>query len=326
MSEKSFEDRMFETDLTGIDVTDADAIADLLNLQPDEVVSNLGETEGAPAADATPVIPVADVAAPQDSSASPPAAPETPTEIAGVLTKDGKHVIPHSVLTSERLEKILHREDASAQRLRAEAAEQALEDIKAGKATLPGALTEEMVAQREADFPEHGKELRAAFEQIKIAQANAKQFAPQARNVAQEAEAEANAAEVLDGAIAARPLLARYRDTGGVVWQRAIEMDNQLAGTYPDIAQRFVQVEKQLAAELGIQLSTPNTLAAAKAATARPRAAPTPTEVMPTLTDFNGSGVSIKSDDPFNGASDGQMVDKAMSMNLNDLRAMVGLS
>ena len=328
MSEKSFEDRMFEADLTGVDVTDAAAIADLLDLHPDEAVSDTGETEGAVAAE-TETAPVAaevgaEAVAPKESSVSPDAATGTQNDIAGVLTKDGKHVIPHAVLSAERTEKIHWREAAAAERARAEQAEQKLEDALAGRSPKQEALTEEIVAQREADFPEHGKELRAAFEQIKAAQASVK--AQPARNIAQETQAEVAEAEQLDIAIMARPLLAQYRDRGGVVWARAVEMDNELAAAHPDRNERFILVEQQLAAELGIPVSTPIPQAAAKAAPARPRATPTPTAVMPTLTDFNGSGVSIKSDNPFEGISDGQMVDKAMNMNLNDLRAMVGLS
>lgn len=323
MSEKSFEDRMFDADLTGIDVTDADAIAQLLDLQPGESPTNLGDTEGAPATDATPV---AEAAPPEDSSATPAAAPENQTEPAGVLTKDGKHVIPHFVLAEERRSKSLLQQQLTEANRKLQ--EQALLLESGGKPADKVGYSDEQLAELETDFPQ----LLPLLNTVKELQANAAKNQSRAIPVNQEdvAAQEVAAQEAMDAAFAGRALLSKYRETGGVVWNRAVEIDNTLqkdpAFASKTMAERFAAVEQSLAAELGIPLSTPKPQAAAQAAPARPRATPTPAEVMPTLTDFTGSGVSIKSADPFNGASDGEMVDKAMNMNINDLRAMVGLS
>lgn len=324
MSEKSFEDRMFAADFTNVDVTDADAIAQLLDMQPGEVVTNLGDTEGAPAAEATPV---AEAAPPKDNSAPPAAVPETQTDIAGVLTKDGKHVIPHFVLAEERRSKSLLQQQLTEANRKLQ--EQAVQLESGGKpAANTAGYSDEQLAELEQDFPQ----LSPLLSTVKELQANAAKNQPRATPVNQDdvAAREVAQQETMDAAFAGRALLSKYRETGGVVWSRAVEIDNEMqanpAFASKTMAERFAAVEQSLAAELGIQLSTPNSQAAAQAAPARPRATPTPTEVMPTLTDFTGSGVSIQSSDPFNGASDGQMVDQAMAMNLNDLRAMVGLS
>lgn len=323
MSEKSFEDRMFGADLTNVDVTDADAIAQLLDMQPGESVTNTGDTEGAPAADATPV---AEAAPPTESSVTPPAAPEIQAEIAGVLTKDGKHVIPNFVLTEQRRNNSLLRQQLTEANRKLQ--EQALLLESGGKPADKVGYSDEQLAELETDFPQ----LLPLLNTVKELQANAAKSQPRATPVNQDdvAAQEVAQQEAMDAAFTGRALLSKYRETGGVVWNRAVEIDSAMqadpAFASKTMAERFAAVEQFLAAELGIQLSTPNSRAAAPAAPARPRATPTPAEVMPTLTDFTGSGVSISSNDPFNGASDGQMVDKAMAMNLNDLRAMVGLS
>jgi hypothetical protein len=326
MSEKSFEDRMFETDLTGVDVTDADAIASLLDIQPDPAATNPGETEGAPPAKAAPA---AEAAPPAESSVTPPAALEKQNDIAGVLTKDGKHVIPFSVLDKARIEQSLERQRADDLKSKNAELQKQVEDLKAGRDSAVEGYTPEQLADLEGDFPQLAPLLRTV-ERLQKQVANAPQAKPEAPDVNRIAKQEAAQASELDAALAPRALLSKYQATGGVIWNRAVEIDNAMqadpAFASKTMAERFAAVEQSLADELGIQLSTPNTQAAAQAAPARPRATPAPTEVMPTLTDFSGSGVSAKSNDPFNGASDGEMVDKAMSMNLNDLRAMVGLS
>lgn len=324
MSNTSFEDRMFAADLTNVDVTDANAIAALLELDPGETAVDLGETQSAPAvevAQATQAAPV-----PEESNESPTVASENETGIAGVLTKDGKHVIPYQKLQEARTNASIAQQRAAQVEEINKTLEEEIATLKSGK--LPDVVNQELEEQLE-DFPalkvihEQNKVLKAQLEQSKAA------AKPASRSFDEVASAEVSAQAQIDEALAKLPVLSAYAEKGGVVWARAVEIDAELSVANPSmsLAERFSMTEVALKKELGIaEPSTPKTQAAAKAAPARPRATPTPTEVMPTLTDFTGSGISINSDDPFNGATDGQMVDKAMSMKIEDLRGMLGLS
>jgi len=322
---KELADKLGELDISTVDITDSGAIAKMMGYAQDgndtteHVIPLQGDTTTAEPAPAAP--------APVDNSATPAAVATPATEIAGVLTKDGKHVIPVSVLTEART-------NASMQRMRAdELAEknrllqQQLDDLKAGKPAESDGLTEELVAQMEEDFPSQGRLLRQAFERNKALETQVQPPSP--RDIQQEAEDEASTAALLDAAIAARSLLTQYRDKGGIVWERAIEIDKELMALAPEkgLEERFVEVEKRLAQELGIPIpSTQNPPAATAAAPApaKPAQAPQPTQIMPTLTDFGGGGVAVG--DPMAGLAPGQMVDRAMSMDVEALRRMVGLS
>lgn len=320
---KELADKLREMDISAVDITDSNAIAKMMGYgeevveTAEQVIPPQGDTVTVEPAQAVPT---------QATDSAPPDAVATPaTEIAGVLTKDGKNVIPMHVLDEARV-------NASKQRMRAEElAEQnlllqkQLEDLKAGKQAEPDELTEEMVAQMEEDFPDQGRVLRKAFERTKAIQTQA----PSPRNIQQEAEQEASSAKELDSAIAARPLLTQYREKGGIVWERAVEIDRELMASSPEkgLADRLLDVETRLAQELGIPLpstQTPTAATTAASALAKPAQAPQITQIMPTLTDFGGGGVAVG--DPMAGLAPGQMVDRAMSMDLEAIRRMVGLS
>lgn len=324
MSVQTFEDRMFSADLSNIDVTDAAAIAELMGADDDQPTDTLGDTAllTADAQTAPAALPAEDNA---DSSAAPAAIPETKVEIAGVLTKDGKHVIPNSVLAEQRRNNSLLKQQLAEANQKLQTQAEML--ANGGKPTGKAGYSDEQLSELEQDFPQ----LAPLLNTVKELQANAAKSQPVAAvNQNDVADQEVSAQEQIDIAMAGLPLLSKYRDAGGVVWQRAVEIDAEISSSNAamTVAQRFAAVEQALASELGIPLSTPKTQAAASAAPAQApkRAAPVAKEVMPTLTDFTGSGVNISADDPFTGNTDGQMVDKAMSMNIEELRRMVGLS
>ncbi len=334
---KELAEKLGQMDMEGVDVTDANAVAQMMGYgtdttaQGDTTTAAPTDTAATPAA--APVAPAAEPA-PVESSAPPAAATESPGEIAGVLTKDGKHVIPHKVLQDTRTSLSLQRQRAEALEEANKALLQQVEDLKTGRTAVgtTGQYTPEQIAEIETDFPQLAPLLRTVeILQAKVASTASTPQAPQ--NPQDVADEEAEFAAALDLAIASRPLLSKYRDTGGVVWSRACEIDNALMGdsgfANASLAERFAEVERRLATELGIPVaSTPNTSAAPAApvpAAKAPAIAPTqPTQIMPTLTDLGGAGVSVG--DPMSGMTAGQMVDKAMTMDMESLRRMAGLS
>lgn len=287
-----------------------------------------GETE-TPAAAAPAVTPAV-----TESSATPAAAEPTEQEPAGVLTKDGKHVIPMTVLTDTRnaLQRANDRikEMAAAQ----ERMQQELQARQAGAADtataeVPTVTAEELESMR-ADFPEQAELFAKLVKANEALQTQLQAVASATRQPAASAaaEQEVNLQELIDQ----RPLLSQWQAKGGLAWRAAVEADAQLKddpewGIKP-YAERFAEVERRIAAELGIPIVKTQAPAAAPAtppAPAKPAAASvTPTTVAPTLTDFSGTPATVG--DPMAGMPVGKMVDQAMNMDMEALRRMAGLS
>lgn len=314
-----------DMDMQGVDVTDAGVIAQMMGYNDPQ--------EGAPAAPQVPATLQGDTttaapapAAPAvESSAPPAAATEQPGDIAGVLTKDGKHVIPHRVLQEARYSASLERQRAADLAAQNDALTKQIEALKSG-AQQPHVAADKL-AEIETDFPQLQPLIEAVRAQQK--QAHPEQTA-QVKTPEQQAMEETTHAASLDAAIAPLPILSKYRDLGGVVWGRAVEIDSALMDDPSfrdaDLASRLAEVEKRMAAELGITPQPAATPAAPAQATQAkaPTQAPQPTQILPTLTDLSGGGVSVG--DPLAGMTSGQMVDKAMNMDMESLRRMAGLS
>lgn len=278
------------------DFTDANAIHSALGYgegEADDVVTPKGDTieqeqelaAAAPAAPATapaaapaasaPAAP-APAPAPVDSSASPAAAPAATTEVAGVLTKDGKHVIPHAVLQETRRNLSLTQQRADELEQTNQQLQQQIADLKAGK--LPTEEVQAFSPEQLAELRDTNPAIAALVDTVQALQAKVAQASPAAPPAApkpDEVAAQAvTAADEIDLALAPRPILSRYRAAGGVVWNRAVELDAQVAAdptlAHLSTAARFEEVEKRLAQELGIPLSAP-------AASPAPPAAPAPT-------------------------------------------------
>lgn len=367
---KELAEKLGTMSLEGIDVTDSNDISKMLGYDTEMAAAGAsgttsqGETTApapaasAPAADAASAAAAAPAAAPAaaapapapaaapaatDSSATPAATAETTSDIAGVLTKDGKHVIPHSVLRGARLEASMAQQRARELEENNRKLQEQIRQLQSGEtpnaATVAG-YTPEQLEQMRADFPALSPLLDTVKDlQAKVAQAPA--ATTQQPSATEVATREADTQDEFDRVFASLPLLAKYRDTGGVVWNRAVELDAQLTASDPayanlDTAGRFARVQADLAAELGVAVpaastQTPpaattaaTTQAATAAAPAPAAAAATPQTLLPTLTDLGGGTVSTG--DPMSGMSPGQMVDKAMNMSMDDLRKMAGLT
>ena len=328
---KELADQLRDADLSGVDLSDSGDIANLLGY--DKELADLpadGDFQGDTEMEAPAAAPAPAAATTKESSTAPVAATGTQAEIAGVLTKDGKHVIPHQVLQDERKRASLERQRATDLAAQNEILTAEIAALKSGKPLPAGetAYSPEELAELESDFPQLSPLLRTV-EKLQ------KQATEQPRTTAsrvdpnQVANEEADRADLFDVALAPRPLLSKYQQTGGVVWDRAVEIDNglrkQAAFADMPMAERFAEVEKLLAQELGVSLgSTTNQTPATAAAKPAPKPS-VPTQIMPTLTDLGGRSLTNTAD-PLGGMTKGQMVDKAMSMDMESLRKMAGLS
>lgn len=324
---------------SGADFTDPSTYTALLygNGASDEVAAPAqpeGETAAAPAPEATPA---PAPAAPAAESSAPPAAAEPPKEepaAAGVATRDGKHVIPYSVLEEAR-QRALQAE------ARATAAASELERLKAQGATeaqqqtaMEKLLSEEEMAAIREDMPAAAEaidKLQTAYAAL-AAKANAAAQA-QAENDKQRQQlteeeqrdvARAQAEEAMRGT----PLLRAWRDAGGGLWSEAVAADQALAQqaewSGKSLAERALHVQNEIARKYGIPVPAAPANPTTPPPAAKPAAPKPAAEVLPTLTDFNGGPVATA--DPMTGMSKGQMVDTAMGMSMEEIRRMVGLS
>lgn len=293
-------------------------------------------TEAAPAA-------AAPAPAATESSATPAAANPAKDDdgaVAGVATKDGKRVIPYAVLkeTRESASQAVARAQELAEanaRLQAQ-----LDAAMAGKTSTTTAsdaevtYTAEQIAEMELDFPEQARQAKAIMAlQEKLARIA--QAAPAASPAP--AAAPAPAAQATDPATTVQeaidnlPLLTRWQSKGGAAWAEAVKVDaalkNDPAWANKPIAERFAEVQKRVADDLGIPIpaSQDDTTTAAAPAPAAPGAKPRTTTATPTLDDMSGGPV-VSSSDPLGGMSRSQMVDKAMGMSVEELHRMAGLA
>ncbi len=216
--------------------------------------------EGATTQPAAPATPAAAAPAQAGSGsgadATSGATPNTDVgeQIAGVATKDGKHVLPYTVLRNAR-------RDASMFRQRAEAAEQQtnqltaqIEALREGRTLPDDALGDDGMVELLKDFPQ----LAGLVAEVKGLREKAATAKP---DPAREIDDQLDAQEELDAALAQRSLLSRFSQTGGALWARAIEIDKavmsepEYAGM--SAALRLTETERRLAAELGIALPQP---------------------------------------------------------------------
>lgn len=296
--------------LEGKDLTDPSTYAELLgyNNEPEpEAQPEVPQAEAAPAAPET---------APAAESSAPAGAAETTQEqeAAGVATKDGKRVIPYAVLQDEReARKAAAARNAELEAQLAKLQEQLNGNQPASQATADAVaeFTDEEIEAAETDFPLLAKLARTMRRQVQV------QAAPQAP---------AAPAFDVQALIDEHPLLAGWQAKGGIAWQSAVTLDQQLKddptwATRP-VAERFAEVQRRIADEFGV--TAPKPAPAAKPPATKPAPVPEATTITPTLTDFNGSPAAVG--DPMKGMNIGQMVDATMNMSMEEIRRMAGLS
>lgn len=318
MSNQTLADKLEDLD-PGTDFQDPNVYADLLGYNDEsapEAQAPQGETEPAAAAPAE-----------QPQSSPAPAAAEKPEgEIAGALTKDGKHVIPYSVVqdlrttTATQAARIAEL-TASIERMQAEVTAKANGTPTESTGEAPQFSAAELDDM--ADFPVLAKlvqgyrALEAELQSVKATQA-----APAAARGPSASDIEATQA-----AIDTQPLLSKWQAKGGELWAQAVALDTQLQSdpqwAGKPMTERFAEVQRRVANEYGFSVPSASS---GPAPAPKPGSTPTPEarEVLPTLTDFGGGAVAAA--DPTSGMTRGQMVDRAMNLSVEEIRKSVGLT
>jgi hypothetical protein len=271
---------MFEAALTG-DATDTD--------KKDVATTTTEAPKGDDAGTTTQQADPSDAAKQTDKGDSKESQPNPE----GVLTKDGKHVIPYSVLATAR-----ERQQAAEQRAVELAAQ--LEALKstattatpatpaaaaaAATATDEGALSADELAAIEADFPAIGKLIKGFQTQIAKLSADHAVVKQTTDEVAQERAR--SVAEQVQDAIDANAKLAHLQAEAGDNWQLALQYDamlqKQARWQGKTFAERFEKVVALVEADVGPvsvpatskqQTPAPDAAALAAAATAKAKAA-----------------------------------------------------
>lgn len=342
----------------GVDFSDASTYAEVLGYDLNQNdgttqaqtgdTTQAGQTAAATDGQATANVDGAQTAgtAQVESSATPNAAgaseQSNPGPVDGIATRDGKRIIPYAVLESERRANLALKEQLAKanEQLQALASKETSgNDLAERASSSPESLTDAELEELERDFPSLAKPLqliRSMNEKLaQLSQTTTQQAPAQQAATAQPADqAELTEQEAYDQGIADNPLIATWMSKGGKEWERACAIDEVLQKdpsnkglTY---SERFAKVQRMVAAEFGIDTppsggSTQQaSQTAASSAATKPGALPTPTETTPTLTDLSGRGVST-SRDPLSDMTTGQMVDRAMSMSEDELRALAGI-
>ena len=327
----------------GTDFTDPNTYAELLGYnnpqggQQADTAAVTAQTVEAQPAQATVSAPE-----PQAASSAPAGAAEAQdgADVAGVATRDGKRVIPFSVLSDTRAAR-QHAEQRAAQveaqnqqltqelqALREQMASAKPGDQQPARAALQR-VDAARIEETRADFPELAEQMEARnalIDQMEAMQGQLQAIAQQRPAQPQAAAAQEDIQTLIDQ----RPLLAQWQAKGGMAWDAAVKMDDTLradaAWASKPQGERFAEVERRIAAEFGVPVPppTPNPTPSSAAA---PAAAPKPQPVQaahPTLTDLAGAAAVLG--DPTKGMSTTQMADMANGMSMEELRKLAGLS
>jgi len=200
----------------------------------------------------------------QDKQKAEQGQSEPEGEPAGVATKDGKHVIPYSVLKSERDRASRAEQVANEMRERVAALEAAVQAASQGAKTGESARTEpqeptvsdlssdDLEALKE-DFPTVYKAVQAAM--AKAAQLEAKLQPVEDSVRSAEAEQARSASETVQDAIDAVPKLAHIQATNAEAFELAKQFDatlrSQPAWSGKPLSERFAKVAEMVEAALG---------------------------------------------------------------------------
>lgn len=246
----------------------------------------------APAAEEKPTTQEPAAAEQAGAAAEPAVAPaaggEAPGKVEGVLSKDGARVLPYAALQAER--RSARAASAKADRLsqELEAANQLIADLKAGKTPDTGEVTEEDVADMEANFPEQGKKMRVLFEAAKSA-------TPAKASTDPESEV---GDDPVQEAIDQVPMLLEWQHGDPAKFSRAIEHDTVLLKSpkWADkpAVERFAEAARRVADEYDIPIPAPKPSSTAAAPAAPQTAAVQAAQRKPpeTLSDFKGGSVA----------------------------------
>jgi hypothetical protein len=208
----------------------------------------------------------------QDETAQADPAPSgdaVVTKVAGeqpqpdaILARDGKHLIPITVLDSARNEASTAKATAQAETEARVAAEQRLAELQAKVDAMqvgdPKASTEvstlsaEEIAAMEEDFPVIAKGYKAMQAEIARLQALS-----EAQETSHKTEEVNTAARTVQDLIDSNPKLSHLQTSDPEGWAKAIAIDDGLKSAMPDMASRFNAVVAAYEAQYGA-VSTPS--------------------------------------------------------------------
>lgn len=257
-----------------LNATTAEAMAKLM-ADADEQSEPKGETtpEPTPPVDAAAKEPAAVGAAPDANS----------EEVHGVLTKSGSGVLPYTVLKEARDHAKLNRSRAEAAEQRAAELQEQLDALRrAGgtqqeQAAALAEFSDEEIDAAAMDYPVVAK-MAAAIKDLRNRMSQAPAPSPEAQQ-----DAEDERAAAANAALAGKTLLLKARAAGGALWTRACEIDAQLRADASFMqmpaAERFGEVQKRLAAEIGVAI--PSAPAPQPPAAPAPSAPAAPPEIEP---------------------------------------------
>lgn len=284
-----------EFDTQNVDLDQLAEVARTGGIAALEEFANTGKVTEAPAEVEEAAEPNEAAAEDTEASDPKPAVEETPAATepepdkdptSGVSTKDGKGVIPYSVLKGarERATQVEQQNDVLRKQLgeltqRMDNPATAAETAKTtDEVDAQIAAMREQADQLKTDFPE----LAGLFDgQLKMLVGLRHQLSQMAENHAterqeREATAQAEIAETMQEAIDGNPTLSAWKEKAGPEWAAAIEMDNLLRtkAEYADtsFAERFTKVVNMVRV-MNPEFEAVETLAS------EPKPAPTPTSV-----------------------------------------------
>jgi hypothetical protein len=187
-----------------------------------------------------------------------------PGEPAGVATKDGKHVIPYSVLKSERDRASRAEQVAKEMADKVAALEAQVKTVSEGAKTGESARTEPPLPQvselspedleaLKEDFPTVYKAVMASMAAAKALESKLKPVEDSVRDV--QAERERSAAETVQEAIDSVPKLAHIQSANKEAFELAKQFDatlrTQAAWSNRSLSERFGKVIEMVEAALG---------------------------------------------------------------------------
>jgi hypothetical protein len=223
-----------------------------------------------------------DVPKPQAAKDGATSGTEAEPKPTGILSKDGKNVIPYGVLEGERQQR--RQLQARAEAAEAELArrtQQGDEPDVAALQQLIGNFTAEEVEAMASDFPAMKKmhEILTAtvkaLPKLTAQRGQATEPATGDEAADQEAIAREEARSAAQAVIDQLPLLKEWQGKGGDAWADAISMDKELAAhpRWKDrtLLERSAEVQRRVAADLGLEIPSP------QKQTSTRKAAPTPT-------------------------------------------------
>lgn len=193
------------------------------------------------------------------AEAEPVQEPEAQREPEGIATKDGKHVIPYSVLQSERTRAAQAERELQEARARLAELTATAESKPTAKPGDPADTTEiskedeERLAALEEDFPTVAAELKATRAAMKAMQEQIAQQQASHREIA--AQREAQTAMTVQEAIDSVPKLAHIQASNPEAFELAQQFDNTLRArndwTGKPMTERFAKVIELVEASLG---------------------------------------------------------------------------